>query len=208
MAGRKSQINIQELLEVLKAQKEELFRDNGELHGPTNKCWQNVAVKLNCFMQPKYAYIFVKQNRHNALDVLQNDESKLETSMSDMVSDENDTASDEEPSPDKLVFSITLAPEKWNELQELNPVEYRSSDRHSLKKKYTILKPGWTSVINHSIFKETKMPCSISFKRCKMYPMGSSEKYLTISGHCSTCNSLLKGKEHTYMKHIVTTEQG
>ncbi len=127
-------------------------------------------------MTAKNAYTIVKLNRNNILDTLY--EELASSSNSSETSATSTTSEDCQQS--SLVFDLAFSAEKWNELQLSDEVRYRGSDRNSLKKTYTILKPGvWTSVIREEVFKETKLSCAISYKRCKIYKSG---KYILEDG--------------------------
>ncbi len=127
MVGRKTTLNLDELKTVLKRRKEELFDDEGELRAPSSACWCDVVSDLTNYMEPKYAYVFVKQNRHNIMHIL------LEKNE---VSDVDSTSSSMGDGDEQQKFSITLSSEKWTELyQPDKPIIYESRDRHTLKKK-------------------------------------------------------------------------
>ena len=200
MVGRKSVIDKKELLNVIKTRKAELFTEEGELYGPSHACWKNIVSHLSFPITPKYAYVAVKQKRFGIFDSLDGDCNA--ENVADVSNEDESSSVDEEEKPEKSTFSVTIPLEKWNELRE-DAVLYHSSDRSSLKKTYAVLKSGWTSVVQELIFAETKTPCSIAFKRCKIYPHGHNV-YLRIDGRCTACNGSLKGKRHGLQRHDVT----
>lgn len=96
---------------------------------------------------------------------------------------------------ESLKFDITLSTEEWQKIHISDDgVSYRGRDRYSKEKSYYILKPGlWTALVNEHVYKATSklMRCSLTFKRCKIYPNGTT--YLKIEGHCKSCDSHLRG---------------
>ena len=135
MAGRKSNICVTELKSVLIDKKCELFNSNGKLNVPSHQCWKDVVCKLKkSFMIPKYAYVFVNENRHNILDDLlrdpSNDDFSAETSSSsEHITDENGSSKKSTRS-----FTITVSSEKWTELYQTDSY-YRGLDRATLRKR-------------------------------------------------------------------------
>ena len=67
-------------------------------------------------------------------------------------------------------------------------VTYNTSDT-SNKRQYTVLKRGaWSHSLNKNIWEAIKCPCTIAFKRAKVYPHGIL-KCLDIIGACADCSA-------------------
>ncbi|MBW0512285.1 hypothetical protein O181_052000 [Austropuccinia psidii MF-1] len=67
---------------------------------------------------------------------------------------------------------MTLSAEEWNSLQT-NDVMYKR--KHFLSRTYSILKPGaWADIMHSHFWEQTKFPCSISYKRAKIYDNGTN----------------------------------
>ena len=102
-------------------------------------------------MEPKYVYIFLKQNRHgilnrlwhddedhsNANEVHHNDEGASDNSDGSSCGDDRDPSenSTSRTPSSTISFSVTLSLEKWKSLYQPNPVMYRSTDRNAMRKK-------------------------------------------------------------------------
>lgn len=153
MAGRKSSISVEELISVINSRKNELLDQEGNLNIPSHNCWANIVHDLKtCRVSAKYAYVFVKQNRHNVWGTLSG------TSRSDEESSTNNEESSESSNEKShKAFSITISSEKWSDL--LQEVLYRSSDRTSVKKRYVQYVSGGFEKLSYVGFYKIGSPC-------------------------------------------------
>lgn len=69
---------------------------------------------------------------------------------------------------------------------------YNDTSGPSNKREHIVLKRGvWTHSLNKKIWEASKCPCTIAFKRGKVYPHGIL-KCLDIIGVCTECNAQLR----------------
>jgi len=115
-------------------------------------------------------------------------EKVIDDGESDIFSD--DYMSDEEETI--LNFNMTLSKEEWDSIQEPTETLYKRSDKNYQVRTYQTFKCNiWAPLIHEHFFEQTRLPCTIVYKRAKMYNNGNV--FLNILGYCSTCLSNFKG---------------
>lgn len=148
----------------------------------SEKVWTELSQQLGGKMSPKCFYTFVKLNRHNCWQIL-----GIE------ADEDRESPNDDSHSTQKtcdINFELTIPYQEWTEIWQEEAV-YKDRSAPSNERSYTILKRGnWSHVLNEKIWNMTKLPCTISFKRAKVYPR-SAAKCIDISGHCTECNAIL-----------------
>ena len=141
--------------------------------------------KISIFRNIKvYAFCFLTRN--NICEVLiRDDEDSLEESSSDeeICSVEEDEA---------MKFQVVLPPEEWQKYYTGETVSYRGVDQFSMEKMYHTLVAGGSSAMNRHILQNLNIRCTLSFKRAKIYKMGTI--FLKIEDHCTVCRSSLEGE--------------
>lgn len=89
----------------------------------------------------------------------------------------------------ELKFNMTLSAEEWNSLLT-RYVMYKR--KNFLSRSYSILKSDiWADIMHSHFWEQTKFPCSVSYKRAKIYQNGTN--YCEFFGMCITCESKLYG---------------
>ena len=183
---RPSAWDKEEVINVLKAAKHSVVTEHG-IAGPTNTVWKQLSDLLRGEMSPKNMYTFVKLNRHNCWETLEikNEESE----EPDCTDTEPEYISDDpDENPHNTDFQMTISYDEWATVWK-EEVEY--SNTNGQTRQYTILKRGtWTHLLNQNIWESTKSPCTITFKRAKVYP-NSLSKPIDITGYCTECNARL-----------------
>lgn len=94
----------------------------------------------------------------------------------------------------EIVFTVNLSYEVWETIKPVPKDCTRNDKSHKThSRKYYVLQPGvWTNVLIERISKHPKkIICTWSFKRSKVHM--NSDKFITISGKCSTCAATLIG---------------
>ena len=192
MVGRKRKISYEDVIHDVLSRRDELFDKENNLHPPSHACWASIAENFQHYeVSPKDIWTLVKCQRLG--DIFNNNYEKQSNSSS------SSSSSEEGNNNNFLNLSITLSWDEWSKLAVRDAVLYRDSNRTSLTKTYTILRPGsWASVINERITESSnvRLRCCIAFKRCKIYPEGAV--YLKIEGKCTICKSSLKGKRFSH----------
>ena len=152
-----------------------------------NTVWKQLSDLLRGEMSPKNMYTFVKLNRHNCWETLEikNEESE----EPDCTDTEPEYISDDpDENPHNTDFQMTISYDEWATVWK-EEVEYSNTSGQT--RQYTILKRGtWTHLLNQKIWESTKSPCTITFKRAKVYP-NSLSKPIDITGYCTECNARL-----------------
>lgn len=136
----------------------------------------------------------MKCNRNNVLsrihinavpkntEVEDTDKEKYTSDFEDENSSENDI--------DKINFKITLSKEEWTAIQ--SEKSYQLKNSRYLKRYNKILKPGsWTEIVHSHFWEQTKIACTIIYKRAKIYESGFH--YCVFYGKCKSCKSEIKG---------------
>lgn len=92
-------------------------------------------------------------------------------------------------------FHVNLSITVWNMIKPERQIYQRMLDNEhrNLERSYLVLPKGvWTYCVTKAIARQRKdIPCKWKFKRGKVYPNG--KKYITMVGHCVTCNAELNG---------------
>lgn len=84
-----------------------------------------------------------------------------------------------------------MSAKEWESVYCLNQI-YKRSDRNYVARSYDIISPNeCTQVFHRYFFEQTRKSCPIVYKYAKLFPYGT--EYLKLVGHCSSCNSILKG---------------
>jgi len=88
-------------------------------------------------------------------------------------------------------FIFPLSAEEWQQIQPIEVV-YKLTKCHQNFRSYLILPKGaWTPVLAEHFWIHTELPCNLSFKRAKVYPIG--QVYIKVIGRCSVCGSNFEG---------------
>lgn len=56
---------------------------------------------------------------------------------------------------------------------------------------YVLPKNAWTPVLAEHFWEHTHLPCTLSFRRAKVYPSGHF--YIKVVGKCTSCESYFEG---------------
>lgn len=177
-------------MKLLKHFKSDIFKENKVNVGPTHKVWEDIKVFLNGEISTKNLYTLVKCNRQNILSML---EYLVEiTSEFENYSD-SDSSLKDSINVESFKFKITLSAEEWKKLI-CDDVTYKRNSNNVqslyLTRVYSILNPGiWSNVVHSHFWEQTKIGCSISYKRAKVYPCGNY--YCEFFGKCTSCESTL-----------------
>lgn len=191
---RKMKIPFDDIVEAIYLNKNSIFDGHKMVVGPTHSVWSNIKDQLNGEISEKSLYTIVKCNRNNVLsrihinavpkntEVEDTDKEKYASDFEDENSSENDI--------DKINFKITLSKEEWAAIQ--SEKSYQLKNSRYLKRSYKILKPGsWTEIVHSHFWEQTKIACTIIYKRAKIYESGFH--YCVFYGKCKSCKSEIKG---------------
>jgi hypothetical protein len=190
---RKRKIPINTIADIVKKYLGTIFKDNCVIVGPSHFIWTTIKNDLNNEISEKSLYTLVKCNRNNFLCLLGIEASpEAEDVCKDIEYDfHENTDSDDflNNIDEEIKFNMTLSVEEWNSLQT-SDVMYKR--KHFLSRTYSVLKPGvWADIMHSHFWEQTKFPCSISYKRAKIYENGTN--YCEFYGMCTTCESKLYG---------------
>lgn len=194
---RQPKFNIDSLLSILISNKSKIINpENGNINPPTSDCWNEISKELSYTISSKYIYTIVKLNRYGINDKLVDNFDSATTTIEKKVIDdeESDIFSDDYKSDEETIlnFNMTLSKEEWNSIHEPTETLYKRSDKKYPVRSYQTLKCNvWAPLIHEHFFEQTRLPCTIVYKKAKIYNNGNV--YLDILGYCSTCLSNFKG---------------
>lgn len=213
MAGRKRAVPKDVIFNIFKVHQKEIIDDRGRVAVPSSEIWLKIYKDkaINGKMSAKSVYTSALEWWQKIQNELADDYETSSSNKSIDVSYEltpsnsnlNSQSESSGVSPEgnesanNIKFSITLSSAMW---ETIKPVmqEYKRSNKndksHKIKTRpYYVLEPGlWTHVLAERIGKHRKnIICSLSFKRAKVYLNG--KYYITVNGHCTTCNAQLIG---------------
>lgn len=73
---------------------------------------------------------------------------------------------------EETYFTITLSDKEWEAIKPVN-VDYKR-EKYNIKE-YTVLPlQKWSSIIYSHLWNHTKLPCSLTFKRARVYSFGET----------------------------------
>lgn len=167
-----------------------IFQKNGKAVYPSDEVYAKVSTEL----KEKYQFTFHPKTIYNLIvkkklekivqlqETLHSDPAKIE-----FMEISNDDDDDSEAGEHTLNFVMTLSNLEWNKMKP-NEVLYKNGDT---EREYSVLIPyEWTPIVYGHFWDHTKLPCTIIFKRGRVYT--NSDIYLKIEGKCDTCTSKLK----------------
>jgi len=190
---RKMKIPINTIADVVKKYLGTIFKEYSVIVGPSHIIWTTIKNDLKNEISEKSLYTLVKCNRNNFLSLLGIESSpKAEDFCKDINSDfhENSDFNKDSDSDDfldktekEMKFNMTLSVTEWNSLLT-SDVMYKR--KHFLSRTYSILKPGvWADIMHSHFWEQTKFPCSVTYKRAKIYEGGTN--YCEFFAVCITC---------------------
>ena len=162
-----------------------------------------ISNTLNNLIKPVTLYFFVSQKQHNVLTYYKKHKG-LEEPIHDFVKDvkinEKDVSNEEfsdasvntSPSTsqkikkNELIFDIKLTTEEWCSIKPVKNV-------YKYQRERLVLQEGWPVIMRKYIWDLKKLPCAFSFDR---HCVNDSYSYITMVGHCTTCNSKINIKCH------------
>lgn len=171
-----------------------------------NAIWTSLSKQLTDIgieMSPLGVFTTVSKNYYdlwNVLDICKNDKENNDFSNNDLSSSSSSLPDlegvESEVSEDISTqhFRVTLTREEYSSMQE-EASKYKRNDRghKTLQRDYYIwANSSWTSLVRHKIFEQTRLNCTIVFKRVKLHPLGP--KFAVISGKCKECNAEIRGE--------------
>lgn len=175
MVGRKPSVSNDDLINVLKLYKEDVYANIGH---STAVIWTKISEHLNKKMSAGAVYTFVRLNRMDCQSTLGfskvTDEAKSENVLdnSDFHSSENDSETD-------IVF------------QSKNFITIDNLAWFSILNSDSSLKSMWTDVIFEHLISNTQTKCTWMFKRYK-FGLHYAQNYFTCYGYCPECKAQLK----------------
>lgn len=182
--------HVQDLLNILLSTE---YRNISDAHGeavvPKSDVYNDVSDKLSGRMKPRYIYVILKQNRYRITEKLWEFHciSSEETTSEFQLS--NTTINDSAVS-DTIECNITFPYKTWLVIRPEN-MTYAAADRSGKERNYkTLIRQSWSNVVYDALYKEIKLPCALSFKRCTLSDTGF---HVTIAGVCHECNSTFHG---------------
>lgn len=106
------------------------------------------------------------------------------------IDDNSVAAKDLKKCPD-LLYDVEIDPETWKKMRP-HSVVYNEKGRYGNRRRYSVLRKGWTSLLHKICYKKTKLPCAYAFKRAKVYDT-ETKVYITIKGRCRECGNEFTG---------------
>lgn len=199
---RKAAVSTQEIIDAL-VQVNIFLDTNGTLKPRSNAVWKNVCALLNNQIKLDTLFLHVQQDRNNVLTEVKQkmnivaESNKVilnisENSLTDLFTE--DTNSNDSVNCNNcpvLLFELDIDNASWNNIAP-HSVIYQEKTKHKIKRRYTVLKRGWTDVIQKACWEKSKLPCAFSFKRAKVFDCNNSV-YLKIVGKCKECGATFKG---------------
>lgn len=188
---RKLKVPLDEVIEAIKKCKDIIFQDD-KIVGPTHPIWSEIENNLKGEISKKFLYTIVKCDRYDILNKLN---IKLrEHDSEQLIDDSNNSNTDNEYNGnddiEKIDFKITLSKEEWNSLK--SEKKYKEQNSQYLIRFYKVLNSGsWTDIVHSHFWEQTKIACSVTYKRAKIYESGIN--YCEFYGQCKSCQSELKG---------------
>lgn len=201
---RPPQYDRDEVIQVFTTARDRIIYDE-KIVGPTDPVWADLSKQLGGTVKPKTLYTIVKLNRHDSWKILGiHSENNGSDESTDEVQEiqsnenvENDLEAESVDSSDEkkhtgirneIDIKLEITHQEWND-DWVEHVMYNDSFQSSQKREHLVLKRGvWTHSLNKKIWEASKCPCTIAFKRGKIYPNGIL-KCLDIIGVCTECNA-------------------
>lgn len=184
MRSAKTKSRTDELFLEFEKHKNDLFNGYGRTNPPSHPIWKEIASELNNTFTPKYLYTIIHCNRYNIRCRLQPEENISALNTDSALTDiRSESCSDDDNLP-TISFAITLSGQEWLQIHP-QPKTYKN-------RTYMVLTPEtWSSVVASHFWDHTKLNCTLSMKRAKVYENGST--YLNFFGSCKVCKSQLTG---------------
>lgn len=184
----------------------EIFQDTkGTLKPRSNKVWNDVCALLENKIKRDTLFLHVQKDRNNVLTKIKQqmnidiNEVSVNTSKDNSIDQSTESIVSSDVSgicknnyncPD-LLFDLDIDDVSWNSIAPFSVI-YKEKSRYSNKRRYTVLKQGWTDVIQKACWEKSKLPCAYSFKRAKIFDHEKSV-YLKIVGKCNECSAIFEG---------------
>lgn len=132
---------------------------------PSGRIWTDRSKQLGGKMSPKGLYTYVKMNRHNIWEQL----GLTNAEEAHEESDNSDLDLDSPPEThNSTEFELTIPYDEWTQ-KFLDEAVYKDTQSH--ERSYTVFRRGmWTHALNKKIWETIKSPCTLCFKRAKVYP--------------------------------------
>lgn len=203
---RVAAVSTNEIIDALA--QAEIFQDaKGTLKPRSNKVWNDVCALLENKMKRDTLFLHVQKDRNGVLTKIKRqmniiadiNEGSVNSTENDSVDRSNESIAsinvtgickDNYNCPD-LLFDLDIDDASWNSIAPLSVV-YKEKGRYSNKRRYTVLKQGWTDVIQKACWEKSKLSCAYSFKRAKIFDR-ENHVYLEIVGKCKECGAIFKG---------------
>lgn len=199
MAGRKSQINLNDQLLVYECYKEQLFKDR-QLVPLSNPIYEIISSELekkfNVSFSRKAVYLSIKRNSQKI-----NGESDMKNVVNSSDSDELDLSSERSDCSTKEPYEIYEIKNE-DSFDFLKPLEKDIGIKTCRTKK--VLNPGWADELARVIFSETKMECNLSF-----LSRGYFQSDFVSKGVCKECDARMEIRtENNFCKLIIKVFHG
>lgn len=121
-------------------------------------------------------------------DAMMSNDTKMTLMDNDSSDFEIENSSDNDV--ENINFKITLSKEEWAEIYDEK--KYQANNSSYLNRNYKTLNPGkWTDIVHSHFWEQTKISCTIVYKRAKIYDSGLH--FCVFYGKCKLCHSELKG---------------
>lgn len=201
---RAAAVSTNEIIDALA--KADIFQDTkGTLKPRSNKVWDDLCALLENKIKRDTLFLHVQKDRNGVLSKIKQqmnitDVNEISVNRSKDDSDDRSIEStsssvsgickDNYNCPD-LLFDLDIDDASWNSIAPFSVI-YKEKGRYSNKRRYTVLKQGWTDVIQKACWEKSKLPCAYSFKRAKIFDR-ENRVYLEIVGKCKECGATFKG---------------
>jgi len=186
---RKAKVPFVEIVEAIKKYEDSIFQGFVHIVGPTHPIWSEVQKSSIGELSTKSLYTIVKCNRNDILSKL-NINKPSESILKELEDDDNtDNEYSDSENIENMDFKITLSKEEWSSFK--CEKKYHEQSSQYLTRFYKLLSPGWTDIVHSHFWEQTKIACSVIYKRAKIYESGIN--YCEFYGKCKSCHSELKG---------------
>ena len=194
---RRKTVDTDALKEVILKFKSDIVKENGNIALKSDEIWNRISRDLEGKLTPVAVYTIIKKNRYDIWDLLK---LKWDTAFKENVTtykDESNKESNENSEVSSndfeayVKFECKVSFEEFSSMVKKNVYKCSDKSRKNKFRNYLTLKEGWTHKINDIVIKHTTFPCTLAFKRVKIYSEGIH--YAVIDAKCNDCSSTLKG---------------
>lgn len=183
--------HVLELLNIILTEKYKILSNSsGKPIIPSSEIYKDVSNdfenKTGKKLSPKYIYTMLQGDRYNVWKRFLNYHGIEQHSIS--MLDVSESTLHDSCNNEKIELKLILPFKTW---LAMSPEEVKYADKELSERTYNVLfRRVWTDVLFEQLWQQIRIPCALSFKRCKMSDSGI---FLKIVATCSECNCNFSG---------------